>query len=321
MTCFDMLMPFVFGSHELLKDLERRSGFIARSMLPVLIEGPSGTGKEALAELLHDLSGTEGGFTRILCRKSGPVAYPGPPMANRPVDLSNIHSAARGTLFLKNVHLLSPADQEQLLTAFEQVEEEREDKNHGIPAPRLISSAAESVEPLVSRGELNPALYHRLAVHRICLPGLAERREDIPELFTHLLRCTVNGGGEPPPATDRLLAVLMAYHWPGNLRELQNIARAYAVMGQADEIIAELHSRSRQATPSPHLQQDRRSLKEQVKGASQKLESQIIMQTLERHHWNRKRAAQTLQISYRSLLYKMKACKLRIQSQTATEGR
>jgi DNA-binding NtrC family response regulator len=316
-----MLMPFVFGSHELLKDLERRSGFIARSTLPVLIEGPSGTGKETLAELLHDLSGVEGGFTRILCRKSGPVAYPAQSMANRTVDLSNIYSEARGTLFLKNVHLLSATDQEQLLTAFEQMAEAQEGVNHRIGVPRLISSTAESVEPLVSRGELNPGLYHRLSVYRICRPGLVERRDDIPELFAHMLRCAVNGGSAPPPPTDRLLDALMAYHWPGNLRELQNIARAYAAMGQADEIIAELNSRSRQTMPvSPRLQ-DRRSLKEQVKGASQKLESEIILQTLERHHWNRKRAAQTLQISYRSLLYKMKACKLRSQPHAASEGR
>ena len=66
-------------------------------------------------------------------------------------------------------------------------------------------------------------------------------------------------------------------------------------------------------------QQDQRSLKEQVKRASQKLESEIILRTLERHHWNRRRAAQSLQISYRALLYKMKNCDLRTELQTTPE--
>ena len=91
-------------------------------------------------------------------------------------------------------------------------------------------------------------------------------------------------------------------------------------MAQADEIIAELRNRSRQ-TPEMPAQPDPRSLKEQVKGVSQRLETEIILRTLERHHWNRRRAAESLQISYRSLLYKMKSCNLRIQPQPAPEGR
>jgi two-component system response regulator AtoC len=114
---------------------------------------------------------------------------------------------------------------------------------------------------------------------------------------------------------------LMAYDWPGNLRELQNIAKAYVASGDADEIIAELGSRSLAvATGSPALD-DNWSLKQQVKGAAQKLESEIILRTLERHHWNRRRAAKTLQISYRSLLYKMKTCNLRIEPRTAPVGK
>src|ERR1041385_8327660 len=114
---------------------------------------------------------------------------------------------------------------------------------------------------------------------------------------------------------------MMAYDWPGNLRELQNIARTYVITADADELIAELSDRSRLALGASQGQRDTRSLKEQVKGASQKLETEIILRTLERHHWNRRRAAQTLQISYRSLLYKMKNCNLRDLATSAPEGR
>jgi two-component system, NtrC family, response regulator AtoC len=302
-----------------MKELERRIGSIARSRLPVLIEGASGTGKEALAELLHNISGIGTGFTRILCRKTGPVVYPASSMVSREADLGEIYPAARGTVFLKNIHLLAPLEQEQLLAALEQVADYGDGKDEAA-APRLLSSATEPLDPLVNRGELNPGLYHRLSVYRIWLPPLRERREDIPELFGHMVRRAANGGAPSPP-TPRMLDVLTAYDWPGNLRELQNIARTYVVSSQAEEIIEELNNRSRLTPLAMQAERDGRPLKEQVKGASQKLETEIILRTLERHHWNRRRAALSLQISYRSLLYKMKSCNLRVQRQTASEGK
>ncbi len=312
-----MSTPFLFGSHERMRDLERRIRFIARSGLPVLIEGACGTGKEAVAELLHDLSGSPGEFTRILCRQSGPVIHGVAQPNGGPVaDLSQLYQLANGTLFLKNVHLLSPAVQEQFLAALEQAADVQAESG----AARLISSATESLEPFVSRREFSAALYYRLSVYRVTLPPLRERAGDVPELFARMVRRTANGNGDSPAATPRMMEALMSYDWPGNLRELYNVARTYVVTGDAEEIVAELSSRSRAVPSTPHPEHEARSLKEQVKGASLKLESEIILRTLERHRWNRRRAAQTLKISYRSLLYKMKSCNLRIEPQTTTEG-
>src|SRR5690242_13412844 len=103
-------MSFFFGTSTRMRDLEGRIGFIARSGLPVLVEGPSGTGKEALAEEIHKRSGVGSGLTRVLCRKSGPVVYPA--NANGSADLSDICRRTSGTVFLKNVHLLSPVEQD-----------------------------------------------------------------------------------------------------------------------------------------------------------------------------------------------------------------
>ena len=88
----------------------------------------------------------------------------------------------------------------------------------------------------------------------------------------------------------------------------------------AEEIIAELDGRLRMRPAVLAPRHASLSLKEQVKGASQKLESEIILRTLERHRWNRRRAAQSLKISYRSLLYKMKNCNLRVEAQATPEG-
>jgi DNA-binding NtrC family response regulator len=309
-------MAYVFGSHDPMKDHERRIGFIARSGLPLLIEGECGTGKEALAELVHELNGASGEFGRILCRQTGPVVNLAAGNGNGAVDLSQTYASARGTIFLKNVHVMSGAMQEQFLTALEQAAEPK----NGPPAARLISSATQALESLVSRKDFNAALYYRLSVYRIALPPLRERLEDIPELFDEMLRRAVNGSGSTPSIPSRLLEALMVYDWPGNLRELQNIARNFAVMGDAEEIIAELDSRLRMRPAVLPSRQPNLSLKEQVKGASQKLESEIILRTLERHRWNRRRAAQSLKISYRSLLYKMKNCNLRVEAQATPEG-
>lgn len=200
----DMRMPFLFGSHQGMKELERRIPAIARSGLPVLIEGACGTGKEAVAELLHALSLSGPGLTRIFCSQ-----------------------------------------------------------------------------------------------------------------FGRIMRHAANGNGSVPRVDKRLEEALQAYDWPGNLRELENITRAYLVSGDAEEIIRELRSRSRTPETAPAAQG--RSLKEQVKGAVQKLESEIILQALNRHRWNRRRTARSLQISYRSLLYKMKSCNLRPGARPASE--
>jgi two-component system response regulator AtoC len=264
LSALRMSQPYVFGNPERMKDLERRIVVIACSGLPVLIEGASGTRKEALAQLLHELSGASVPFIRILCRQSGPALNPAASHVDGAAELSEINRSTRGTLFLKSVHLLSSSEQEQLLTALEQASDSTKDKdNDAAGSPRLVSSTTESLDPLVGRRELNPALYHRLTVHRICLPLLRERHRNIPELFEHMVRRAVNGSGAPPLLTPRLLDVLMAYNWPGNLRELQNIARAYVITGDAEEIIAELGNRSLAVATGYPAQGDNWSLKQQ----------------------------------------------------------
>jgi two-component system response regulator AtoC len=309
-----MLMPFVFGTHKRMKDLEARIGSIARSGLPVLIEGESGTGKEALAELLHRTSGVDAPFSRVICRKTRPSSG----IEGSTADLALEYLKRRGTVFLKNAHLLSPAEQEQLVAS---LEESTDSDKSSDAAARVVSSATESLEAMVGRRQLSSDLYHRLAVFRINLPTLRERRQDIPELFSRMVLMAANGNGAPSPPSSRLLESLMAYDWPGNLRELQNIARMYSVTAGAEEIMAEVGNRSRMILSASPEERNGKSLKDQVKGASQKLESEIILRTLELHHWNRRRAAETLQISYRSLLYKMKSCNLRDLATSTPEGR
>jgi two-component system response regulator AtoC len=312
------MFPFVFGTSERMKNLERRAGSIAHSGLAVLIEGESGTGKEALAEHLDRLSGG-GEFKRVLCRQLSPgPAAAGSANGNPP--FSELRDGREGTLYFKDVQLLSSAAQEQLLGFIEQGLASNGFHDEDAARMRIISSTSESLEESVKDRRFLAALYYRLSVYRIYIPPLRERVSDIPELFAAMMaRWTGEGYSAPhPPAA--MMDALMAYAWPGNVRELQNIARTYVITGDPGEVIADLGRRDAGLIARAGHQPEWSSLKAQVQEAAKKLETEIILKTLEQHRWNRRRAAQSLKISYRSLLYKMKNCNLRLEAPVATEG-
>jgi DNA-binding NtrC family response regulator len=172
----------------------------------------------------------------------------------------------------------------------------------------VVSSSSQPLDALVAQDRFNAALYHHLAGARVAVPPLRERPGDIPELFQAFVQAyAADDGSAAPWPSGELVSALGSYGWPGNVLELSNVAAVFAVSGNHSETAEDLRRRSeaiRRAVPV------RVPLKEQVRRASRELESGIILSTLERHRWNRRRTAETLNISYRSLLYKMKACNL-----------
>jgi DNA-binding NtrC family response regulator len=187
---------------------------------------------------------------------------------------------------------------------------------------RLLSSGTDALEKRLARGEFLPELFYRISVHRIYVPPLRERADDIPDLFASMLRdLQTEIGIDAPPAPRAVLDALSSYSWPGNARELRNVARAYLLSQNAEELISELARRSSQHNQAlGRPDESGMALKERVKRAARRLESELIIRSLERHGWNRRRTAETLKISYRSLLYKMKDCNIRADANTAPEG-
>ncbi len=300
-----------------MKDLERKVEMVAASHLPVLIEGESGTGKEALADYLHRRSRPDGALIRIHCgREEDEEAAR--ELFRRPEGPGE--KLAGGGLFLKNVHLLSRRMQHRLLAALRDGLGQDERGNGHAPAVRLLCSAAESLEQRVAGGEFTPELYFRLAVCRLTVPPLRLRLEDVPDLFLSMIERFGSEGGAPVPTpSSELLEALPSYSWPGNLRELENLARSYAVAPDEPQLMTELRRRSRTLQLTPQVEGNGLSLREQVRHVARQLEAEIILKALERHRWNRRRAAQTLRISYRALLYKMKDCNLRTQMERTTK--
>jgi len=204
---------------------------IGCSRQPVLITGETGTGKELLARSVHTLSGVVGKFVPVnvaglddnlftdtlFGHRKG--AFTGAEEARKGL----IESAAAGTLFLDEIGDLSEAAQVKLLRLIQ--EQEYYPVGSDIPmrsTARIIASTNKDVSALVKQGRFRNDLYYRICAHRIVIPPLRERPEDIPLLVEHFLRTTARKLGKRRPSpSPQLMPLLCAYSFPGNVRELE----------------------------------------------------------------------------------------------------
>jgi DNA-binding NtrC family response regulator len=204
---------------------------IACSRQPVLVTGETGTGKELVARAIHQLSGAPGRFVPVnvaglddtiftdtlFGHRKG--AFTGADEARRGL----IECAADGTLFLDEIGDLSESSQVKLLRLLQ--DHEYYPLGSDTPkksAARIVASTNKDIRAAVKRGTFRNDLFYRLCAHRVLIPPLRERREDIPLLVAHFLRSSAAGLGKPLPSyPPELLSLLRAYHFPGNVRELE----------------------------------------------------------------------------------------------------
>jgi two-component system, NtrC family, response regulator AtoC len=152
-------------------------------------------------------------------------------------------------------------------------------------------------------------------VVNISIPPLRERKEEIPLFVEYFLnKYSEKYQKKPKPIGEAMMKAFMAYDWTGNIRELQNIIQRYLVLGNDEEILADLVGAARQDELAPVPREDAQepphqpSLKQVHRDAARRAEAKIILKALEMTHFNRKKAAQLLNITYRSLLYKIREC-------------
>jgi two-component system response regulator AtoC len=207
-----------------------------------------------------------------------------------------------GTVFLEEVAELSAEGQAGLLQALTQG-----NANGGRPQgmARLICGSARDLEAEVRAGSLREDLYYRISGVCLRLPPLRQRREDIPVLMEHFLRKYGHDFQRTVPVlSEETQRLFQDYSWPGNVRELENAAKAIVALG--DETVAMGGLRAMLLRPDLGNNGSRVSLKQAARAASREAEKQIILRVLTRTRWNRRRAAEELQISYKALLYKLK---------------
>lgn len=300
---------FVYGHSPAIQKLNAIVGEIARTNIPVLLMGESGTGKEVYGRLIHRLSqNCHLPLRKLSCR----ALEVGEFLARLRSDLKgNVEGPEDGlrTLFLDGIDELDLACQKVLLSLLP----DEESDDNGDNRVRFIASTSRNLDKEIESGSFQRELYFRINGVCLRLPPLRDRREDIPLLTEHLLaKHAAELGRAIPAMRDEELEFLGTQDWPGNIRELENLARKIAVLGDSRKVIDELREMPKLEPTLPEKSQSF-SLKVVARAASRQAERDLISKALERTHWNRKRAAQELHISYKSLLYKIK--------QTGLEGK
>jgi two-component system, NtrC family, response regulator AtoC len=296
---------FVGWGSPAMREVEQIIAQVAATDFPLLLMGESGVGKEAVALHIHGCSRhNDESFTKIVCGALTPEIFE--PLRRDSAGNNGDAGPSRiGTLFLDEIAELSPTFQASLLQAFPD--------GDAVPLSpslrsRIISSTSrtgEELEQTLGKGGLRRDLFYRLNGVCLRLPPLRERKEDIPGLMEFLLRKNSLHLGRPLPSlSSRDLEILQQYSWPGNIRELENIVKRIVALG-IDSAISELGSLV-DATRVPNGNGETLSLKQAARAASRQVEKELILKVLTRTHWNRKRAAQHLQISYKALLYKLR---------------
>jgi len=285
---------------------------IAMSGSTVLIEGPSGAGKELFARAIHNVSGKKGDFVAVSCAalpdtllESELFGYKKGAFSEAKTDKpGRFTRAADGTLFLDEIGDISAALQVKLLRVIQ--EREYEPLGATVTAKtnaRIVAATNRNLSKLVGRGTFREDLFYRLNVVKLELPPLSRRREDIPLLVYHFIqKYNALKAKDIKGISENALGILMQYNFPGNIRELENVVEYAFVLCRGDTIRTKHLSReilnarefAAQAvldSPTSHLHA---------------AEKKAIVEALQRHNHNRGRTAAYLGINKSTLWRKMK---------------
>ena len=294
---------FVESASPAVRGLERIIEEIAPTDIPVLLVGESGTGKEVMALRIHQLSkrGNEP-FHRVACTTLSPGILEAPLRENGEAE-KRYELLRAGTVLFDEVSELDEACQPKLLQFLPDGDAlPHEGQLHA----RVISATRRDLEEEIRARRFREELYYRLNGVSLHLPPLRQRREDVPLLMDFLLAKFAAQFGRPVPALSaRTMRELIDYSWPGNIRQLENAAKKIVALNDEHSALEDFQPLALQSQlngpPTTRI-----SLKQVARAASREAERELILKTLERTRWNRKRAAKELQISYKALLYKLK---------------
>jgi two-component system response regulator AtoC len=304
-----MDLSIVYGESAIMQSLNAMVAEIAKTDIPILLIGESGTGKEVYARLIHKLSAPEGpSLKKLFCAALDPGRLLAEMREEFLSDSGSGEAPAR-TVFLDGVHELDAACQGVLLSL---LPDGGPKGRSGQTVSRFISSTSRNLEKEVEAGRFRREVYFRINGVILRLPPLRERKEDIPALLDYFfLKHSNELKKNTPELSSDAREQLDSYDWPGNIRELENIAKKIVAIGDPTLALGDLRA-IRVTVPLSDEGWSASSLKVASRAASRKAERELILKALEQTHWNRQRAARELQISYKSLLYKIKQIDVRV---------
>ncbi len=286
----------------------------AQSDATVLIRGETGTGKELLAKGIHwNSRRRERPFVTINCAAIprdlleselfGHVkgAFTGAVTHRK----GKIELADGGTVFLDEIGDIAPELQVKLLRLIQEREIEKLGLGQTIKVDvRIIAATHRNLAAMVEDGAFREDLFYRLNVIPLEVPPLRERREDIPDLLRHFLeRSKRQHGRDEIVLPEALLPYFTAYAWPGNVRELENVVERLVVLTRGRTItvddLPEALRRERPALDSLHLELPPQGI------SLEAVERELILRALEKFNWNQTQAARYLDLSRKTLIYRM----------------
>jgi len=294
---------FFCGQAPAIQSVNRIVGDVAPTDISVLLAGESGTGKDSYARLIHRLScGTMVGFQKLSCGTMEPAT-----LFNQFREIVRSErregGKTRQTIFLDGIHDLDLACQRVLLSLLPDCNPEWGESRLNV---RLISSATKCLETEVKAGRFRRELYFRVGGVSIQLPPLRERKSDVEGFLEYFLRKNAKELKRGAPALNPdVEKILLLHDWPGNIRELENVAKNMVALGNPMLALDGLRGSSLGNVNAVQCDTGS-SLKLATREAARRTERALILKALERTHWNRKRAANDLKVSYKSLLYKIK---------------
>lgn len=314
------------GASPGLDAVKRLVARVAASDSAVLIRGETGTGKELVARAIHEGSPrSKGPLVAVNCGALPEHLVESELFGHRKGAFTGADEhraglfevADGGTLFLDEVGELPKSLQPRLLRALESGEIRRVGDSHPITVDvRVVCATHRALEEMVAAGEFREDLLFRINTFEVAIPPLRERLDDIPALVRHFVR---KARPQTPPEADvaepAVFAALAAHHWPGNIRELANVVEHALVLCDAlplsvDHLPARLGAaRPRVAEPAPAARPPVPAALSQAPATKavslRELETQAILEGLERNRGNKARTAEELGISLKTLYNKL----------------
>ena len=285
-----------------MEDLRQEVEEVAPTDATVMLYGESGTGKSLIAKVIHHLSGRKGPFVEINCAaipenllEAELFGYErGAFTGATSTKKGKFELAQRGTIFLDEISEMGPSSQAKLLRVLQDGSFERLGGLATIKTDaRVIAATNRNLKEALKEKIFREDLYYRLNVFPIEIPPLRKRREAIPQLVRYLTATMSKRlGKEITEIPKKVMDTLVKYPWPGNIRELQNVIERAVILSKGGKLAP------------PRLEEEREE--DFLEGSLKELEKKAIERALEKFGGNRKKAAEYLGISLRTLQYKIK---------------
>lgn len=321
----------VIGKSKQITDVFKAVSMVAAKKSTVLITGESGTGKELIARAIHYNSDRRSKpFVVVNCAalpdtliESELFGYEKGAFTNASQKkIGRFELAHGGTLFLDEIGELNLGTQSKFLRAVEQETFTRLGGTDEIKVDvRVIAASNRDLETMAKAGEFRLDLFYRLNVVGLFLPPLRERREDIALLLDHFLRLKAQEHAiAPKTLSPEVVDFFTSYHWPGNIRELENLIERLTILTPHEMImLRDLPTGLRSTDQTATLKEDVLSGSRPLSEAVDEFERELIVKALQRTGFNQTKAAALLGTSRRILKYRIEKLKINDPSETNDE--